>query len=99
MKAIRRAKSDSGLRVLGRLSNRNAKAELSNDTQSHALRKSRIYQLLISIALFTCPSLGSGSAQTQEAAPAKVPVEFTVQTGHTAEIQGLEYAAAPGLGH
>jgi len=53
----------------------------------------RIWQtVLLLISLVALPALSR--AVSQDAAPLPTPlVEFTVQTGHTAEIQGLEYAA------
>jgi WD40 repeat protein len=51
----------------------------------------RTWQIvLLSIFVLALPSW-SGAA-SPETAPAP-PIEFTVQSGHTAEIQGLEYAA------
>jgi WD domain, G-beta repeat len=47
--------------------------------------------LLLAVSFWASPPLSG--AVSQDAAPATPPVEFTVQTGHTADIQGLEYAA------
>jgi WD40 repeat protein len=47
--------------------------------------------LLLAVSFWASPPLSG--AVSQDAAPPTPPVEFTVQTGHTADIQGLEYAA------
>jgi WD40 repeat protein len=47
--------------------------------------------VLISVSLLAASSLRAASNQEPGAAPVPA-IEFTVQTGHLAEIQGLEYA-------
>src|SRR5882724_8155147 len=50
-----------------------------------------LYALLLISALLPCPWMG---AAMQDPAPSSTPpVEFTIQSGHTAEIHGLEYAS------
>jgi WD40 repeat protein len=46
---------------------------------------------LISLLLLAIPSLGSGGSSDTVTSPT-TPIEFTVQAGHLAEIQGLEYS-------
>lgn len=51
---------------------------------------------LVWVFALSTAGLGLGSSQTEISAKTSAPVtpiEFTVQTGHTAEIQGLEYAS------
>jgi hypothetical protein len=47
--------------------------------------------VLLPLCLLAWPALSRATAD--ESAVPPTPIEFTVQTGHTAEIQGLEYAA------
>src|SRR5260370_27319747 len=47
--------------------------------------------VLLSIFLLALPVWGGAVGQEPTPPPAP-PIEFTVQSGHTAEIQGLEYA-------
>jgi hypothetical protein len=46
--------------------------------------------VLLSIFFLALPLWSGAAAQEAASAP---PVEFTVQSGHTAEIQGLDYAS------
>ncbi|HZP06988.1 MAG TPA: hypothetical protein VFB43_18965 [Terracidiphilus sp.] len=46
---------------------------------------------LLSLFILAAPMLAQGAAPAAVSAAAP-PIEFTVQTGHVAEIQGLEYA-------
>jgi WD40 repeat protein len=93
VKAIRRVDSDSGLWIPDPLGNRRAKVGLGKCTPSRVLRNLQTWRCLrlFSIGLVICPLLNTQTPQP--APPARPAVEFTVQTGHTAEIQGLEYAA------
>jgi WD40 repeat protein len=54
------------------------------------LAKFRVAQVILLLALSTT-ALGQSANQEGDSLQA-TPIEFTVQTGHTAEIQGLEYA-------
>src|SRR5690348_10722370 len=66
--------------------------QAAHRVKSGTLWSLRLWQaVLISVSLLAASSLRAESNQEPGAAPVPA-IEFTVQTGHLAEIQGLEYA-------
>ena len=96
MERMGNMRSDLGLgvvRPLGRTGSIGKKLATVKEKLSCTLWGRRTWHiLLLSISFLALPAR-SGAANQEPASPAVPAVEFTVQTGHTAEIQGLEYAA------
>jgi WD40 repeat protein len=55
-------------------------------------KRIRPYVYVVLLISTLVPRPGSGETMQGPAPLSTLPVEFTVQTGHTAEIDGLEYA-------
>jgi WD40 repeat protein len=81
------------VRLIGRRGTMPRELATAKEKLSGAFWSLRTWQiLLLSISFLGLPSQ-SGAADQEPAPPVAPVVEFTVQSGHTAEIQGLEYAA------
>ena len=62
------------------------------DTHRSSWAQAARQLVLLPLCLLAWSALSSATAD-ESAVPPPTPIEFTVQTGHTAEIQGLEYAS------